>query len=94
VGIWVLYWVLVICNALVIAAALKVGPRMGGFCRWAAFGTGLALMVFVIPIVNLVVNDNPPPQRWEAVGVLVRYALPLLGEFWALMYLWKRAEGR
>ena len=69
-----LYWALVVGNGLSIVAAMLFGPRVRQVCRGAGVIIALALRVFVVPLVHLIVNTDPPPERWVAVTRLLIYS--------------------
>jgi hypothetical protein len=55
-----IYADLLIGNIVLIVASLLVGPRLFQVCRAAAFVNAVALMLMVVPRLNLVLTSQPP----------------------------------
>jgi hypothetical protein len=49
----VIYFALLLGNLLLIVAAFLLGPRLMWLCRVGAFVNVLALMVMIVPLINL-----------------------------------------
>jgi len=79
------YFALLLGNLLLIAAALVVGPRLLRVCRVAVLVDAVALMVMVVPLLNLLLASQPPPEYRAAAKILLTYTAPILVEFLALL---------
>jgi hypothetical protein len=75
-----IYLSVVLGNVLVIVAASTLRRRVTWLVRVAAAVSGVALLILVVPIFNLLVAASPPPGQWEAIRVLVLYSAPVAVE--------------
>jgi hypothetical protein len=72
-------------NILLIVASLIVGPRLLWLCRAAVFVNGIALMLMVVPLLNLLLTSHPPAGFRAAIRILLSFAAPILIELLALL---------
>ena len=79
------YFALLLSNLLLIVASLILGPRLLRLCRVAVFINAIALMLMIIPLVNLLLSSHPPPEYRAAIHILLTFTAPILVEFLALL---------
>jgi hypothetical protein len=70
------YFALLLGNILLIVASLFLGPRLLWLCRAAVFVNGIALILMLVPLLNLLLASNPPPE-YRAAIVMRDQCLPL-----------------
>jgi hypothetical protein len=61
------YDALLIGNVVLIVASLLTGPRLLRLCRAGALLNVVALMLLIIPLVNLLVTSHPLPEYRAAI---------------------------
>ncbi len=79
------YAALLIGNIVLIVASLFLGPRLLRVCRAALFVNAIALMLMVVPLLNLLLTSQPPAEYRAAIKILLTFAAPILIEFLALL---------
>ena len=79
------YFALMLSNILLIVASLIVGPRLLRVCRAAVFVNGLALMLMVVPLLNLLLASHPPAGYRAAIRILLALTDPFSIELLALL---------
>ena len=79
------YFGLVLGNLLLIVASLFFGPRLLRLCRAAVFVNGIALMLMLVPLVNMLLAGHPLPEYRAAVAILLAFTAPILIEVLALL---------
>ena len=79
------YFALLIGNALVILAGIWLGVRLLWVCRAAVLVSGIALIVMVVPLLNLLSAVGSPPEYRVAFRILLKFTFPILAEFLALL---------
>jgi hypothetical protein len=72
-------------NILLIVASLLAGPRLLRLCRAGVFVNALALMLMVVPLLNLLLTSHPPAGYRAAIRILLTFTAPLLIELLALL---------
>jgi hypothetical protein len=72
-------------NLLLIVAALLLGRRLIWVCRAAVFISGIALILLLVPLVNLLFATNPPPEYRTAIKLLLTFIMPILVELLVLV---------
>jgi hypothetical protein len=79
------YFALLLGNLLLIVASLLFGPRLIWVCRAAVFVNGIALILLLVPLFNLLFATNPPPEYRTAIRILVTYTALILVETLGLL---------
>ena len=78
------YAALLIGNILLIVASLIVGPRLLWLCRAGVVVNAVALMLMVVPLLNLLLTSHPPAGHRAAIRILLTFTAPILIELFAL----------
>jgi hypothetical protein len=76
---------LLIGNIVLAVASLLAGPRLLRLCRAGVVVNAVALMLMVVPLLNLLVTSHPPPEYRAAIKILLTFTAPILIEFLALL---------
>lgn len=84
-GVNAVYFALLLGNLLLIVASLIAGPRPLRLCRAAAFVNAIALLLMVVPLVNLLLASHPPSESHTAIPILLTLTVPVLIEFLVLL---------
>jgi hypothetical protein len=79
------YFALLLGNLLLIVASLFLGPRLLRVCRAALFVNAIALMLMVVPLLNLLLASHPPAEYRAAIRILLTFTAPILVKFLALL---------
>ena len=79
------YFGLVLGNLLLIVASLILGPRLLRLCRAAVFVNAIALILMVVPLLNLLLASHPPPESRAAIKILLAFTAPIVIELLALL---------
>ena len=79
------YFALLLGNLALIVVSLSLGPRLLWVCRAAVFVNGIALILMVVPLLNMSLASHPPPEYRAAIRILLAYTAPILIEFLALL---------
>jgi NADH:ubiquinone oxidoreductase subunit 6 (subunit J) len=79
------YAALLIGNLLLIVASLFLGPRLLRLCRAAVFVNAIALVLMLVPVVNLLLSSHPLPEHPAAVVILLASTAPIVIEILALL---------
>lgn len=79
------YAALLIGNILLIVASLFLGPRLLRLCRAGIVVNAVALMLMVVPLVNLLLSSHPPPEYRAAILILLGFTAPILIELLTLL---------
>lgn len=79
------YFALLLGNILLIVVSLFLGPRLLRTCRAAAFVNAIAFIILVVPLLNLLLGSQPPPESRAAIRILLVSTAPVLVEFLALL---------
>ena len=79
------YFALPLGNILLIVASLFLGPRLLWLCRVAVFVNGIALILMLVPLLNLLPTNHPPAEYRAAIKILLTFTTPILIEFLALL---------
>ena len=79
------YFALLLGNILLIVASLFLGPRLLHLCLAAVFLNAIALILMVIPLVNLLLSSHPLPEHRAAIVILVSFTAPILIELLVLL---------
>ena len=80
-----IYFALLLGNLLLIVASLFFGSRLLRVCRAAVFVSGIALIVLLVPLLNLMLAIHPPADYRAAIRILLTFTAPILVEFLALL---------
>jgi NADH:ubiquinone oxidoreductase subunit 6 (subunit J) len=81
------YAALLIGNILLIVASLFLGPRLLRACRATVFVNAIALILMVVPLLNLLLASHPPAGYRSAIRILLTFAFPILFELLSLLGL-------
>lgn len=84
-GVNSVYAALLIGNILLIVASLLTGPRLLRLCRAGVFVSVVALMMMVVPLLNLLLTSRPPAGCRAATRILLAFTAPVLIELLALL---------
>ncbi len=76
---------LLIGNIVLIVASLLAGLRLLRLCCAGAFVNVVALMLMVVPRLNLLSTSDPPAGYRAAIKILLTFTVPILIEFLALL---------
>lgn len=79
------YFALLLGNILLVVASLFLGPRLLRVCRAAVFVNAIALILMVVPLLNLLLASHPPPKSRGAIHILLVFTAPISVEFFALL---------
>jgi hypothetical protein len=79
------YFVLLLGNILLIVASLIVGPRLLRVCRAALLVNAIALMLMLVPLLNLLLASHPSADYRAAIKILLTFTAPILVELLALL---------
>jgi hypothetical protein len=78
---------LLIGNIVLLVASLFLGPRLLQSYRAGVFVNAVALMLMVVPLLNLLLTNHPPAGHRAAVRILLTFTAPILIELLALLGL-------
>jgi len=70
------YAALLIGNILPIVASLLTGPRLLRLCRAGVVANAIALMLMVVPLLNLLLNSHAPAGYRAATRILLTCTAP------------------
>jgi hypothetical protein len=79
------YFALLLGNIVLIADSLLTGPRLLRLCRAGVVVNAIALMLLVVPLVNLLLTSHPPAGYRAAIRILLAFTAPILIELFALL---------
>jgi hypothetical protein len=79
------YFALLLGNIVLIVASLLFGPRLLWLCRVAVFVNGIALILMLVPLLNLLLASHPFPEYRAAILILVGFTAPILIEILVLL---------
>jgi hypothetical protein len=76
---------LLLGNLLLIVVSWFFGPRLIWVCRAAVLVNGIALILLLVPLFNLLFATNPPPEYRTAIKTLLTFTAPILVETLGLL---------
>jgi hypothetical protein len=79
------YFALLLGNIVLIAASLLTGPRLLRLCRAVVVVDAVALLLMVVPLLNLLLTSHPPAGYRAAIRILLTFTAPILIELLALL---------
>ena len=80
-----IYAALLIGNIVLIVVSLLAGPRMLRLCHAAVFVNAIALMLMVVPLLNLLLSSHPLREYRATIVILLAFTAPIVVEFLALL---------
>jgi hypothetical protein len=79
------YAALLIGNNQLIVAALFRGQRLLRLCRAGVVVNAVALMLMLVPLLNLLLASHPPLGHRAAIQILLAFTAPILIELLVLL---------
>lgn len=79
------YFALLLGNLLLIVTSLFLGPRLLRLCRAAVFVNAIALILMLVPLLNLLLASHTLPEHPAAIAILLGFTAPILIELLVLL---------
>jgi hypothetical protein len=72
-------------SIVLIVTSLLAGPRLLRLCRAGVVVNAVALILMLVPLLNLLLASHPPPGHRAAIQILLTSTAPILIELLALL---------